>query len=61
MGSTRWKIQFSNSSEEVRERAFLDLTSAIDDSAKCSGHAVLIAPAVNNKNTIYQEAWERSI
>ena len=59
--STHWRIQLSHSSEETRERAFQDLITAINDSAMCGGNAVLIVPAVVNKNTTHQEAWDRSI
>ncbi|MFT5882088.1 MAG: L-ribulose-5-phosphate 3-epimerase [Crocinitomicaceae bacterium] len=61
VNSTHWKIQLSHASKEVREQAYQNLITAINDSSTCGGNAVLIVPAVVNKNTTHQEAWDRSI
>ena len=59
--STHWRTPLSHPSDEKREQAFQDLITAINDSYKCGGNAVLIVPAVVKKGTTHQEAWERSI
>ncbi|MFC4993972.1 sugar phosphate isomerase/epimerase family protein [Rubritalea tangerina] len=61
VNSTHWRTQLSNPSAEIREKALQDLLTAIDDSALCGGHAVLLVPAVVNKKVSTQEAWDRSI
>ena len=61
VNSTHWRTPLSHESEEMRERAYQDLITAIDDSALCGGHAVLIVPAVVKNGTTHQQAWDRSI
>ncbi|MFC4990669.1 hypothetical protein [Rubritalea tangerina] len=51
VNSTHWRTQLSNPSAEIREKALQDLLTAIDDSALCGGHAVLLVPAVVNKKS----------
>jgi len=59
--SKHWKVSFSDPSLEVREQALKDLITAIDDSHKVGGSAVLIVPAVVNAKTTHEQAWQRSI
>lgn len=59
--SKHWQVSFSDPSQDIRDQAVKDLITAIDDSAKVGGSAVLIVPAVVNKNATPEQAWQRSI